>query len=182
MKSQDLKLRFIELRADGKSYVYIAKELDIAKGTCSKWETELKEQISELKKERLKELYDTYYMTREARIKKLGGTLQRIDEALTRKDLEEATPEKLLELKLKYEDALKSEYIDLQPPNKVQGSIDTQFILNLFNDLLNRIRAGEVTAKQASKENVTLMNMLKAYEQYELKEKIEALESVIGGR
>lgn len=72
MKPQEQKAEFIRLRAEGKSYSFIAGCLDISKSTCTSWEREFKSQIAELKAEQLNELYDSYYMTREARIRKLG--------------------------------------------------------------------------------------------------------------
>ena len=38
MKCQETKTEFIKLRASGKSFAYIAKELSISKSTCSSWE------------------------------------------------------------------------------------------------------------------------------------------------
>ena len=108
MKSQETKTEFIKLRACGKSFNYIAKELNISKSTCSSWEKELKEAIAELKQEQLNELYDAYFMTKEARIKKLGGILDKIDDTLEKADLAEVPLEKLLDFKLRYTEALKS--------------------------------------------------------------------------
>ena len=56
MKSQETKAEFTKLRASGKSFDYIAKELSISKSTCSSWEKELKDAIAELKQEQLNEL------------------------------------------------------------------------------------------------------------------------------
>ncbi|WP_236127819.1 helix-turn-helix domain-containing protein [Streptococcus sp. GS001] len=91
MKSQETKTEFVRLRASGKSFDYIAKELNISKSTCSSWEKELKDVIAELKREQLNELYDAFYMTKEARIKKLGGILDKIDSTLEQADLKAKT-------------------------------------------------------------------------------------------
>ena len=48
-------------------------------------------------------------MTKEARIKKLGDTLEGINTALDGADLSTIPPEKLLDFKLKYTEALKEE-------------------------------------------------------------------------
>ena len=84
MKPQEAKNQYILLRAEGKSYDAIAHELHISKSTCSKWEQELGREIALQKAEQLKSLYESYYMTREARIKKLGGTLKNIEDAAKR--------------------------------------------------------------------------------------------------
>ena len=74
MKPQEQKTEFIRLRAEGRSYSYIADTLHISKSTCSSWERELQDAIAELKQEQLNELYSSYAMTKEARVKKLGET------------------------------------------------------------------------------------------------------------
>lgn len=61
------KSEFILQRAEGLSYDKISKELGISKSTCSNWEKELKEEINNLKSQQLNDLYERYYMTREAR-------------------------------------------------------------------------------------------------------------------
>ena len=60
VKSIDEKTEFIRLRAEGKSYGYIAKELGMSKDTCSRWERELSEKIAELKSQNLDELYESF--------------------------------------------------------------------------------------------------------------------------
>ena len=87
MKPQETKTEFIRLRAEGRSYSYIADILHISKSTCTEWERELKAQIAELRQEQLNELYSSYAMTKEARIKKLGDTLESINTALDGADL-----------------------------------------------------------------------------------------------
>ena len=79
MKPVDVQTEFIRLRAEGKSYAAISKELGISKDTCSKWENALKDKISSLKAEQLSELYDSYYMTKEARIKKPANKKSRLN-------------------------------------------------------------------------------------------------------
>ena len=87
MKPNDQKNEFIQLRAEGKSYTAIGKELSISKATCTAWDRELKAEIAEKKKEQLEEMYQAYYMTREARITKLGKALKSIEDALSKADL-----------------------------------------------------------------------------------------------
>lgn len=181
MKPQETKTEFIRLRAEGRSYSYIAEKLHISKSTCTEWERDLKAQIAELRQEQLNELYTSYGMTKEARIKKLGDTLEKIDEALS-EDLGMISEEKLLELKLKYMEALKREYTGTTPPYKFSGKIEPKEIVNALGDLLERIRAGEITTEQAQRESGVLATLLKAYDTVEVKAKLDALETVIGGR
>lgn len=182
MKPQEQKADFIRMRAEGKSYTIIAETLNISKSTCTSWERELKDQIAQLKGEQLEELYTSYFMTKEARIKKLGETLGQINTALDGVNLKAIPPEKLLDFKLKYMEALKEEYIDISPTYKLGANFQPQDILTALGDLLNRIRAGEVTAEQANRESTVIANLLKAYETVEVKEKLDTLEAIIGGR
>ena len=182
MKPQETKTEFIRLRAEGRSYSYIAEKLHISKGTCTEWERELKAQIAELKQEQLNELYTSYGMTKEARIKRLGDTLGKIDQALADTDLSMIPEEKLLDYKLKYTEALKKEYTGTETPYKLGSKIDARDIVNALGDLLERLRAGEITTEQAQRESGVLATLLKAYDTVEVKAKLDALEAVIGGR
>lgn len=182
MKPQETKAEFIRMRAEGRSYDYIVKNLNISKSTCSSWETELKSAITKLKQEQLNELYDAYSMTKEARIKKLGATLENINTALDGADLTEISPEKLLDFKLKYTEALKGEYTGNGVPYQFTDRLDPKEIVLALGDLLNRVRTGEVTAEQANRESIVITNLLKAYDTVEVKAKLDALEAIVGGR
>ena len=183
MKPQEQKTEFIRLRAEGKSYSAIAEQLHISKGTCTAWERELKDAIADLKQEQLNELYSSYYMTKEARIKKLGDTLESINTALDGADLSQIPPEKLLEYKLKYTEALKGEYTGSGKPYQFTADkIKPADIVTALGDLLNRVRAGEVTPEQANRESTVIANLLRAYDTVEIKAKLDALETIVGSR
>jgi len=182
LKPAELKQEYIKLRAEGRAYSYIADKLHISKSTCTKWEKELEADIAQLKREELNTLYDAYHMKKEARIKKLGDTLEKVETALDATDLQEVAPEKLLDFKLKYTDALQKEYVGTEPAFKFSSNIDATEIVTTLGDLLNRVRAGEVTTEQASRESLILSNLLRAYETVEVKAKLEKLEAIVGGR
>lgn len=182
MKPQELKHEYIRLRAEGRAYSYIADNLHISKSTCTKWEKELEAEIAQIKREELNTLYDTYHMRKEDRIKKIGDTLEKVEKALETTDLQEVAPEKLLDFKLKYTEALQKEYVGTEPAFKFSDTIDATDIIKALGDLLNRVRAGEVTTEQASRESLILSNLLKAYETVEVKAKLDELEAIVGGR
>lgn len=182
-KPHEVKTQFIQLRAEGQSYSKIAKELNISKSTCTAWERELQAQIQELKSEQLQELYESYYMTKEARVKRLGDTLKEINQALEEVDYSTIPPEKLLDYKLKYMEALKEEYTGVAQPYLVPtGNIAPIDIVNALGDLLNRIRQGEINSEQAQKETTVITNLLKAYETVEIKAQLDTLSNVLGSR
>ncbi len=181
MKPAELKREYVRLRAEGKSYSFICEQLHISKSTCTKWERLLSDQIDELKRAELAELCESYSMTKEARIRRLGDTLDKINSALEQADFTAVDPAKLLDFKLKYTEALKGEYIGAAPALKLDG-IDAKDIVKAFSDLLNRVRAGDITTEQAQKEGGILSQLLKAYETVEVKAKLDELEAIIGGR
>ena len=182
MKPQKQKTEFIMLRAEGKSYSAIAEQLHISKSTCTAWERELKDNIAELKQEQLEELYNSYFMTKEARIRKLGDTLENINTALEGVDLSTVAPEKLLDYKLKYMEALKEEYTGNTQVYRFCDEVRPQDIVAALRDLLNRVRAGDITPEQANRESSVIVNLLRAYDIVEVKAKLDALEAIMGGR
>lgn len=181
MKPAELKKEYVRLRAEGQSYSVIAEQLHISKSTCTKWEKALAAQIDELKRAELAELCESYSMTKEARIRRLGDTLEKINAALEQADFSTVDPAKLLDFKLKYTEALKGEYIGTKPALELDA-IDAKSIVTALADLLNRVRAGEVTTEQAQKESGILAQLLKAYDTVEVKAKLDELEAIIGGR
>ena len=181
MKPAELKLEYVRLRAEGKSYSAICEQLHISKSTCTKWERELSSQIDELKRAALTELCESYSMTKEARIRRLGDTLEKINAALEQADFSTVDPAKLLDFKLKYTEALKGEYVGTTPALE-PDSIDGKSIVAALGDLLNRVRAGDITTEQAQKEGAILSQLLKAYDTVEIKSKLDELEAILGGR
>lgn len=178
MRDAETKNRFIELRASGKSYSEIGKELHIAKATCCTWNKELASEISRLKEEELDEIYTAYGMKKAARIKRIGETLNQIDHALEFADLSMMPPEKLLDYKLKYMEALGNEYIGDSPLFDFTKADPTD-MLKYLGDLLGRVRSGEASKEQASRECAVLGSFLKAYEHNELKTRLDNLDAVL---
>lgn len=153
MKTAEKKKRFIILRAEGHSFTKIAEELKISKSTCSKWERDLEEPIKKAKEDSLAELFTLYQMGREARIRKLGETLQRIDEALEQKDLTEVPAEKLLKIKLEYEDRLRADYSEPRTgPELSFTELNLTEVIKAMTQLYTRIQEGSITPEQARNE------------------------------
>ena len=148
MKDNKTKLDFIKARAEGKSYRTISKELKISISTCSEWENSLADQIAQTKKEELDELYSSYNMTKQARIKELGEIIKRIDEArehIADKPLETLPEDRLIELRLKVMKELQAEYRE-----PVASSDDTlDGLLEEYNRIYEESRSGKLTATEA---------------------------------
>lgn len=182
MEATEKRLEFVRMRADGKSYRAIAAALGIGRSTCGAWEKALHAEIAELKQEQLTELYEAYSMKKGARIKALGETLNKIESALAEVDFSTMPPERLLDFKLKYQAALKDEYTPAAAFFHKEGENAGARIIQALEDLLERVRTGEATDAQASKEASILASLLKAYDTEELQRKIDCIEASLNAR
>lgn len=165
MKSTAVKSEFIQRRAEGQSYDTIAQALQISKSTCSAWEAELGAQIALRKQQELNDLYNQYGLVKTARIKRLGDTLAKIDEAIEAADLTQIPPEKLLRLKLEYARELRDEYkgsAEALLPDEGSGT-DSNVYFVLVN-IYNRLSSGEISVQQAKVELEALQQLKRAFE------------------
>lgn len=161
MTKAEKKALFIQMRGEGKSYSKIGSELGISKSTCARWNKELSEQTAAAAAARLDELYEQYNATREARVKAIGETLEKIENALSEIDLSDLPAERLLDYKLKYIRAMKSEYIQ-QPESQIGDDMTAEDIIKALAALRMALQRGEVAQDQAKKEQEILSTMLKA--------------------
>lgn len=114
MKDFDKRMRFIQLRAENKSYSKICRELGISKGTCSSWNKELQDEIRQFREEHLKELYDQYYLMRSDRIEALAKKVKKLEEEIEARPVSEISTENLWRLYRQFYDMLKREIIELK--------------------------------------------------------------------
>lgn len=177
MKPTEQKREFVKLRGEGRSFDFIADRLKISKSTCLKWQKSLSSEIDEQRRAELDELRKMYGMTREARIRRLGDTLNRICSEIDKTDFSRIEPGRLLDFKLKYLDALKKESVGTNSGQL--DAVDAAGILSAFADLLDRMRTGDVTTEQAREEAGILAQLLKAYETTEIKAKLDELETLV---
>jgi transcriptional regulator len=112
MEGVETKERFIELRAKGWSFDKIAKELGKAKQTLIDWSKELQDEIANRKALELEALYESYYLLKEAKIKKYGAILSKITNELESRDFNKVPTGRLLELYLLYFERLSQEVIE----------------------------------------------------------------------
>ena len=166
MKDQETKLRYIELRASGKSYRSIAEELGISKSTCGAWEKELADAIEDTKQDHERELIESYQLSRASRIDRLKSTLDQINEELSKRGLDDVSTEKLLKYKLDYERFLRDE--TLEPVEAPEQSIEG--VLKAYSDLYRDSLAGRITPAQTKSQITILESTLKALNQKEASE------------
>lgn len=113
----EIKEEFILLRAKGWSYQRIARRLKVSKSTLSNWRGELEEEIASLRAMELEALQERYWMAKEGRIKLLGDQLKAIQKELKEREkpLADVPTEKLLDMQLRYFQALQEEYAEPRP-------------------------------------------------------------------
>lgn len=161
MKTTDKKEQFVLLRAKGLSFAKIAEELHISKSTCTNWERDLLDKITTAKEDQLADVYSLYRLGRAEHIKKLGEMLERIDTALAGKDLAKIPADKLLKLKLEYENRMQELYVE----PAAESSFDdysTEEILKEAASIYDRLKAGQITAVQAKSELAAIEGVRKA--------------------
>lgn len=117
MKNQTDKERFIELRAEGRSYADIAAALKVSKPTLIAWGKELHRDIGNARTLRMDELFEKYAVAKAKRIEVFGTHLNAILAELGTRNLANIATSSLLTLALKYGEFMKDE---LEPLN-LQG-------------------------------------------------------------
>lgn len=120
---EELKSKFIELRAKGLSYQKISKRLKVSKSTLANWSAELEGEIASLRAMELEALYERYYLTKEARIKLLGEQLKEIQAELKKRGLDRVSTEKLLEMELKMLQTIQEEHVEVRPLSDYERSV-----------------------------------------------------------
>ena len=187
----ELKAQFIELRAKGWSYRKLAARLRVSKSTLSNWAVELEEEIARRKAMELEALAEQFYLLKEGRIRLLGGILKKIRKEVLSRDFSEVPTERLLELLLKFEEALQKEYVEPKPlsgaelaalKDKPGTNLDSAAIAEELGGLLRRYQAGLLDTGEAGRELALLMAVLKAQDQAVLERKLERLEAVLEQR
>lgn len=187
----EVKAKFIEMRAKGLSIRATAKELKLSPQTLSNWQAELEEEIAGLKAVELESLYEQYHLLKEHRLQLLGEQLQDIKDELSKRDLSEVPTDKLLDIQLRYLDDIRKEYVELKLlsdkdiealRNKTGTKLDSRGITVEIYQTFLRFKAGLIDTVRANRKITILKNMLKAEDQTILQKKLEWLESILEDR
>src|SRR5208283_3308644 len=106
----DRKERFIELRAEGRSYADIATALDVSKTTLIAWGKELQNEIANARTLRMDALFECFIVAKTKRIEVFGKRLEAILAELDNRDLDDVKTDVLLTLALKFGEHLRAEH------------------------------------------------------------------------
>jgi transcriptional regulator with XRE-family HTH domain len=110
MKGEHTRQKFLELRAQGKSFRTIEKEIGTSRGTLAKWEHEYIEELNNLRAIERDAMREKFLLTNEAQLELLGTQFTRLKEELERRDLSDIPTPKLFELVLKYSTRLTEDF------------------------------------------------------------------------
>jgi transcriptional regulator with XRE-family HTH domain len=180
MKTLDTKDKYIELRAEGLSQRTCAKRLGVSAASVSRWEAEMAESISEARKRRLEEVYERYGMMKEARLRRLGGTIERLDKAAAAIDYQAIPAERILDLQIKFQEAFRDEYVSTGGGGKgLSPEGDLAAAYKALSDILRRLQEGAITDTQARGELAICEALIKTKETMELEKKLASLEEAI---
>jgi DNA-binding XRE family transcriptional regulator len=114
MKNANDKERFIELRAENRSYADIADILKVSKTTLIAWAKDLEIDIQNARTLRMVELFEKYAVAKSKRVEVFGKRLDAILAELDTRDLADVPTPVLLTLALKYGESLRAEYEPLK--------------------------------------------------------------------
>lgn len=148
METIELKERFIELRAKGWSFDKIAREIGKAKQTLIDWSKDLQDEIANRKATELEALYETYFLLKEAKIKKFGAILSKITNELENRDFNKIPTGRLLELYLLYFERLSQEVIEPSFKSSIEINEDRQdrelleALITLKDEPVRRLKVG----------------------------------------
>ncbi|MDD3095060.1 MAG: hypothetical protein PHD63_02335 [Candidatus Marinimicrobia bacterium] len=110
MKNANEKERFVELRAEGRSYADIAVALKISKPTLIAWGKDLQKEISNARTLRMDELFEKYAVAKSKRVEVFGERLEAIMDELKRRNLGDVPTTTLFKMALEYGHTLKNEW------------------------------------------------------------------------
>jgi len=111
MVDTETKRRIVELRSEGRSIAFIAKEAGVAKQTVVDVCKEMKEEVAALYAVRLDSLYEEQKIGTEERIRNLSGLLAKIKKEIEGRTLEDVPTEKLVDMYIKTASALEATLI-----------------------------------------------------------------------
>lgn len=109
MKEQEIIDRFIQLRAEGKSFDKIVKIINVSKPTLLAWERKYQTAIDDLKAIRYESILEKQKVTQEERITRLAKELSHAWEVFEQKDYENLSKRELLLMIMRLEKGLREE-------------------------------------------------------------------------
>ena len=126
-KEIEIKMKFIDLRAQGMSYDKIAKELNVSKVTLIQWSKQYEYEIQNLKIIELEALREKFLLSKEKQLEHTRELYDKLLENLRARNFDEVPLEKITNMLISLSDKL-SDIEDVEFTEK-----DNNFELELYN-------------------------------------------------
>lgn len=107
MKELAERDRFVELRAQGKSFAAIAEEIGVSKTTLITWSREMYEQIKNLRAINEEAVCERYRLTKQHELETLSRRLEAVEAEIEKRELSNVPTPKLYGLLFKLMDQAK---------------------------------------------------------------------------
>ena len=133
--SMTVKNEFIELRAEGHSYLSIAKKLKVSKSTLFEWGKEFKDQIQEREFEIIEEIQESYKRTKKARVETLAKRLQKLEQKLDDSDLKDIPATDLLKMIQTTKQELEKELATVKRVEGTESIVDWETTKKIYEPL-----------------------------------------------
>ena len=114
MITTEQKSKIVELRAKDYSIARIAKEVGISKTSVIDTIQGLREKIAVQRAVELETLYEEQHLSTKSRIERLSEMLEKVTEELRERDFQDVPTDRLIELSLKLQVAIKEERVEPQ--------------------------------------------------------------------
>lgn len=101
MKDLETKDRFVELRASGRSFASISKEIGVAKSTLISWSREMQNSIANLRQLHLDAVREKHRLGIERRMEIFGNQMNAVEDEIAKRDLSELPTSRLYDILIK---------------------------------------------------------------------------------
>ena len=127
MKSNNEKEKFIELRASGLSFDKISEMLKISKPVLISWNVEFKKEINNLEYLRYQAILEQYKLIQEKRIEFLSIQLNKVNDAISKKNFEDSSLKELISIRKDLNIEL---LFEIKDKNYLTGIMESRFDWN----------------------------------------------------
>jgi len=135
MKDLETKDKFVQMRAEGKSFATIAEAIGVSKPTLLKWSFELRSRVDQCRGLAIEALVEKYRLKKQARIEDMLRTLQRIREELDERTFKDVRTEALLTMQEKLGVQIQDEITGMGIPTGDTESLEADTFRKLIKEI-----------------------------------------------
>lgn len=111
MKDNDVKNKFLELRAKNISYNKIAEELKVSKQTLITWSKEFEYELRNFRAIQFEEMHEKYRIYSDKRLELFSKLIESIKAELEKRDLSNIPIDNLIDMFFRFSDTLHKETV-----------------------------------------------------------------------